>query len=144
MVALGTQSAMNSHLCDLLVSAPAQAGVADRGAYRRMHRLSEGQAQQLVEERAAGAEIKELAERYGVDRSTVINHLRRAGVPGRRRQGRRLSPDQVTAAGKLYASGLALVDVGVQFDVDRRYLRKALLAAGFPLRPPGRQKGQPE
>ena len=104
-----------------------------------MRRLTDAQAAQLAADREAGVEIKDLAVRYNVDRSTVINHLHRAGVPGRRRQGRTLSPEQLQAAGELYVSGLNLIEVGEQFDVDRRYLRKALPQAGFVLRPPGRQ-----
>ena len=104
-----------------------------------MRRLSDDQAAQLAADREAGTEIKDLAKRYNIDRSTVINHLHRAGVPSRRRQGRTLSPDQLQAAGELYASGLNLIEVGGRFDVDRRYLGKALPAAGFQLRPPGRQ-----
>lgn len=104
-----------------------------------MRRLTEAQISQLVADREAGTEIKDLASRYNIDRSTVINHLHRAGVPGRRRQGRSLSPDQLQAAGELYVSGLNLIEVGERFDVDRRYLRRVLPGAGFLLRSPGRQ-----
>jgi hypothetical protein len=104
-----------------------------------MRRLTETQVSQLVADRQAGAEIKDLAALYSIDRSTVINHLHRAGVPGRRRQGRSLSPDHLQAAGELYVSGLNLIEVGERFNVDRRYLRKELPGAGFLLRPPGRQ-----
>jgi hypothetical protein len=61
-------------------------------------------------------------------------------VPGRRWPGRTLNREQLEAAGHLYETGLNLIAVGKQFDVDRRYLRKALPAAGFPLRRPGQQK----
>ncbi len=101
--------------------------------------LSPEQVDALVAAREAGAEINHLAAEFGVHRATVINHLNRAGVPGRKRQGRTLSPDQVRAAGELYASGVSLIEVGERFDVDRRYLRKVLPVAGFELRSPGRQ-----
>jgi transposase len=104
-----------------------------------MRRLSEEEVVRLAGEREGGAEIKELAVRYSIDRSTVITHLHRSGVPGRRRQGRSLSPDRVRVAGELYASGVNLLDVAAQFDVDRRYLRRVLPEAGFALRPPGRR-----
>ena len=108
-----------------------------------MRRLSEDQVAALVAEREAGAEINDLAARFGVDRTTVMAHLRRAGAGQRRRPGRRLSPDQVQAAGKLYESGVNLLEVASAFDVDRRYLRVVLPAAGFVLRASGRQAARP-
>lgn len=142
LVALGTQCAKIAALCDQVVREPGHLRQPSGSPRRRLRRLSEDQVIQLALNREAGAEIKELAERYGIDRSTVITHLHRAGVPGRRRQGRTLSADQVQAAGRLYASGVNLIEVGEAFDVDRRYLRKTLPAAGFALRPPGRQGGR--
>lgn len=109
MVALGTRCANNEKLADLVVSSPAAVRDPSGPAVRRLRRLTEAQVQELVEVRRAGAEIKELAERFGIDRSTVIAQLRRAGVPGRRRQGRSLDPAGVQAAGELYASGSSLV-----------------------------------
>ncbi len=104
-----------------------------------MRRLTEGQITALVADRAAGAEINDLAEKYGVDRTTVIGHLHRAGVSGQRRQGRTLDPGQMRAAGELYTSGVNLAEVGERFNVDRRYLRRVLPAAGFLMRAPGRR-----
>jgi transposase len=109
---------------------------------RSQRRLRSDEVMALAQARREGAEIKELAERFGVHRTTVLAHLERAEVPGRRRQGRQLSPERLEEAGQLYASGLSLIEVGERFDVDRRYLRRALPAAGFVLRPPGRQAGR--
>ncbi len=109
---------------------------------RRQKRLNPDQVSELVEARVSGVEIDDLAERYGIDRNTVMAHLQRAGVPGRRWPGRTLDPEQLEAAGRLYESGVNLIAVGQQFDVDRRYLRRTLPEAGFGLRPPGRRKGQ--
>jgi hypothetical protein len=142
VVALGTQSAKIAALRDQVVREPEHLREPSDSPRRRMRRLSEPQVIQLALDREAGVEIKELAERYGIDRSTVITHLHRAGVPGRRPQGRTLSSDQVQAAGELYSSGVNLIAVGEVFDVDRRFLRKALPAAGFTLRPPGRRAGK--
>lgn len=116
-------------------------GQESRQIPRRMPQLTKEQVARLVAAREVGAEINQLATEFGVHRATVINHLHRAGVPGRKRQGRTLGPDQVRAAGELYASGVSLIEVGEQFDVDRRHLRKVLPENGFELRPPGRQSG---
>jgi hypothetical protein len=113
---------------------------APRLAVRRSRQLTKNEVESLVVARLAGAEINELAERFGVHRATVISLLGRAGVPHRRRQGRVLSPERLVAAGEVYVSGVNLTEVAERFDVDRRYLRKALPAAGFDLRPPGRQR----
>ena len=94
---------------------------------------------QLVAARLAGAQINELARQFNQHRATIIKHLNDAGVPHRARRGRELSPERLEAAGLLYASGLSLLEVGERFDVDRRYLRQALPAAGFALRPSGPQ-----
>ena len=120
---------------------PAEAA-PQRPPRQHQQRLTPTQVEELAALRQAGAEINELAERFGVHRSTVMSHLNRASVPQRRRQGRTLTPDQVQSAGRLYASGVSLVEVGERFNVDRRYLRNALPAAGFVLRPPGRQRGR--
>ena len=104
-----------------------------------MRRLTADQVAQLTADRLAGNEINELADRYGIDRATVIRHLHRAGVPGRRRQGRTLDRERLQAAGEMYVAGNSVTAVAERFDVDRRYLRLALPAAGFELRPPGRQ-----
>jgi hypothetical protein len=94
----------------------------------------------LVSARIEGEEIDVLAEQFGIGRNTVMQHLEREGVPGRRWPGRTLTPEQLEVAGQLYETGVNLIAVGKQFDVDRRYLRKALPPAGFMLRKPGQQK----
>lgn len=122
LVAQATQCANNSRSSDQVLSAPMQPREPSRSPRRRLLRLSAEQVTQLAADREAGAEINDLAERYGIDRSTVIAHLHRAGVPGRRRQGRTLGAERIQEAGSLYASGVNLLDVAAQFDVDRRYL----------------------
>jgi hypothetical protein len=113
-----------------------------RSPRRNQRKLDPEAVQALVSARTNGAEIDDLAERFGIGRNTVMAHLEREGVPGRRWPGRTLSPEQLEAAGQLYETGVNLIVVGEQFGVDRRYLRKALPAAGFRLRRAGQQKRQ--
>ncbi len=94
----------------------------------------------MVASRLAGEEIGVLAERFRIDRNTVMSHLKRRGVPGRRWPGRILTEDQLQAAGRLYASGVRMELVGEQFGVDRRYLRRVLPELGFIIRRAGQQK----
>jgi DNA-binding transcriptional ArsR family regulator len=115
-------------------------GVVTRVPKGRLRRLSEAEIDELVAARLQGAEIRQLAEQFGVNRSTVDRHLRDRGVPKRRWQGRTLDAAQVRAAGELYACGVRLELVAQQFGVDRRYLGRVLAQAGFVIRCRGQQK----
>jgi transposase len=95
-----------------------------------------------VQARVDGTEIDQLAERFGIGRNTVMAHLARQGVPGRRWPGRTLTPGRIEEAGQLYKTGLRLELVAEQFGVDRRYLRRALAEVGFVIRRPGRQQAR--
>ena len=117
-----------------------QAPSCPRRQVRRQVRLTVEQVDQLEAARLGGAQITELAERFGIHPATVLQHLKRRGVPHRRRQWRSLSAEQIQEAGQLYGSGLPLLAVADRFGVDRRYLRTVLPEAGFPLRRPGRQR----
>ena len=139
VVAVGTQSAKLQKLSDQVFSAPKHVRKKSESPRRRMRQLSEVEVAELVAAREAGAQIKELASRFGVHKSTVLAHLDRAGVPGRRWAGKTLTPEQVRDAVWLYQSGLNLIEVGARFGVDRRQVSRALKEAGFALRPPGQQ-----
>jgi hypothetical protein len=113
-----------------------------RSPRRNQRKLAPDAIQALVQARIEGAEIDSLAERFGIDRNTVMAHLKRNAVPGRRWPGRTLTPEQLEAAGRLYESGVNLIAVGEKFGVDRRYLRRALPDAGVAIRRPGQPKRQ--
>jgi DNA invertase Pin-like site-specific DNA recombinase len=95
---------------------------------------------ELVRLRSEGTEINQLAGQFGINRDTVMRRLQKERVPQQRWQGRTLDPERLEEAGQLYASGLSAIVVAEKFGVDRRYVRRVLPAAGFPLRPPGRRK----
>lgn len=102
--------------------------------------LSSAEVDELVQGRLEGQEIASLASRFGVHRNTVMKHLARHGVPGRRYPGRTLSEEELRSAGRLYQSGVRLELVGEAFGVDRRYLRRKLPKLGFQIRRAGQQK----
>ncbi len=56
-----------------------------------------------------GAEINALAEQFGIDRNTVMAHLKRNDVAGHRWRGRTLNPEQLEEAGLLYETGINLI-----------------------------------
>ncbi len=50
---------------------------------QKQNRLGPAQLESLVEEYRSGMPVGEIAAKYGVNRDTVNNHVRRIGVPGR-------------------------------------------------------------
>jgi hypothetical protein len=81
----------------------------------------------LAADYTAGATVYELADKYGIHRNTVSEHLHRQGIPMRRRG---LDPDQARLAGHRYQQGQSLARIGDQLNVDpgtvrRRSARKA-------------------
>jgi DNA-binding CsgD family transcriptional regulator len=139
LVALAGQSAKNSRALLRDDAAEERAAGPALPVRQDQHRLQEEEIAQLVAARLDGAQIQELARLFRVNRSTVEEHLRRQAVPKRRYSGRTMAPDQLLEAGQLYQSGLSLVGVGERLGVDKRYLAKALPAAGFVIRRPGRR-----
>ena len=71
----------------------------------------------------AGANVRDLAARYQVDRNTVIGHVNRAGV---RRHYPALLPEEIAEASQLYWSGRSLAAVGGHFGVNGSTVRTAM------------------
>jgi DNA-directed RNA polymerase specialized sigma subunit len=106
-------------------------------------RLQGAEIQQLVQEYLRGSTVPELAQRYEINRSTVLEHLKRQNVP-RRANVRKLTDEQVVEAAALYASGLSTIKVGDRFGVNAETIRRELKRAGFALRAPrGRATSSP-
>ena len=82
--------------------------------------------------------MEELATSFRVNRTTVLGHVRRHGVPKRDR--RALAADEVDKAAELYAGGQSADLVAVQFGVAASTVRRALNDAGIALRPGGRPR----
>lgn len=80
--------------------------------WQPQRRLRPEEVALLVTMRETGSEINDLAEHFGIHRSTVIAHLNRQGVEGRRRQGRALSDERLHQAGEFYVAGHSLIETG--------------------------------
>ena len=78
-----------------------------------------------------GVEVIELASRYGVARQTVLEQMRREGVPWRHP---RLSAEDTEREVGLYRAGDSLVTIGEVFHVDPGTVRRALIKTGVPIR----------
>ncbi len=81
----------------------------------------------------AGADMKELAGRWGVHRTTVAGHLRRDGTE-LRRQG--LSDQQLGEAMRLYGNAWSLQRLAERYECDAETVRTYLKRAGVRLRRP--------
>ena len=81
----------------------------------RARQLDQEEVQELIEGYRAGATVYELGERFGIDRRTASQLLKRHGVPLRRRG---LSAEQVDDAVRQYEAGWSLARIGTKFDVD--------------------------
>lgn len=96
-------------------------------------RLTPQQVEQLVAEYRASADMKELAARWSLHRTTVAGHLRKVGVE-LRRQG--VPADRLHEAIRLYNGGWSLRRLAERYDCDDETVRQALKRAGLQLRRP--------
>jgi hypothetical protein len=79
---------------------------AARPTHRTIHRLTATEVDEAMADYRAGATIRELGSRFGVDRHAVARALKARGVQLRRT---RMTTAEVQEAAKLYAQDLSLV-----------------------------------
>lgn len=123
-----------------LLATPAGGPSEQRGRLSNpvQRRLSGTESEELVRRYREGESINGLARELGLHRTTVINHLDRAGV-ARRRTARKMSDESVARAAVQYQAGASLTTVAERFGVHVRTLAKELRQSGAQLRPrPGR------
>lgn len=96
-------------------------------------RLTAEQGAELVAEYQAGDDMKVLADRWRVHRTSVAAQLRRAGVE-LRRQG--VPADVLDDAIRLYREGWSCARLGERYGCDAETVRQALLTSGIHLRRP--------
>jgi len=105
-----------------------------QGSRQAQHRLRRGEVEQLIAAYVTGASVGELVARFKVNRTTVLAHLKRNGVP-RRATGPKLGDEDVAEAADLYRAGLSLAAIGGRFRVDPATVGKALRRADVQIRP---------
>jgi DNA-binding CsgD family transcriptional regulator len=101
---------------------------------QRQLRLAEDQVKQLIDQHGLGLTVRQLASQFGINRETVLEHLKRAGVP-RRPNVRKMTDAQVVEAGRIYRDGVSLLHTAERFGVSERTIRTELARAGEPIRP---------
>lgn len=89
--------------------------------------LTLSEVDRLVDDYLAGLSVGYLAQKYGVHRSTVSQHLTRQNVV-RRQQG--LTIDEAAEAVKLHGGGISMRAIARTLGVDRKQVRISLIAAG--------------
>jgi hypothetical protein len=111
---------------------------SERPPRQHQHRLRSDELSQLKSEYLSGVEVKELAQRFGITRRTVIECMRREGVPPRYPK---LGQGAIDKAASLYRSGWSLVAVGGALSVDPSTVRRVLLTQAVKMRDPqGRER----
>lgn len=99
-------------------------------------RLGPDEVTELVAAYRQGVPVAELAASFRVNRTTVLGHVRRHGVP--RRNRRALLQVDVDRAVKLYAEGRSAEWLAEELRVAPTTVRRALKDAGVSLGPRGR------
>ena len=77
--------------------------------------------------------MNDIAARFGVNRTTVISHVARRGLPRRCEYG--WSESELHGAAHLYAAGHSLASVGQRFGVDPSTVANCFRRLGIPIRP---------
>lgn len=105
--------------------------------HQAQKRLDPEQVARLIADYGTGEPVTNLAKSYGLNRSTVINHLKRQGVP--RRRSRLTIPDVEKIVG-LYADGESVEAIAAELRMGGTTVRRALVKAGVEIRRRGRRR----
>jgi predicted DNA-binding protein YlxM (UPF0122 family) len=96
-------------------------------------RLTPEQAERLVAEYEAGDSMQRLAKRWNLHRTTVADHLRRAGSAVRERG---IPAERLDEAIRLYADGWSCQRLADRYSCDDETIRQTLKRAGIKFRKP--------
>jgi len=95
---------------------------------RRVDRLGQEKASELVAAYIDGLSVSHLAAQYGVNITTVRNQLKAAEVETR--PFRKLSPKQIGEVCQLRAGGTSLAELGRSFGVSTSTIKRVLVESG--------------
>jgi len=98
---------------------------------RVCRRLDPAKVEELTAAYGTGVGINDLAGRFKIHRSTVLEHLNRSETP---RRYPAMDPGQVEEAARLYRQGQSLRALGVHFGRHASTVRMALIKARVQLR----------
>jgi hypothetical protein len=98
---------------------------------QRQRRLEPSKVTELITNYQAGAQVKDLATQFNVERRTVSAILRRYGIPPRPRG---LNQQQVEEAAQMYGEDWSLARIGSKLGVSAETVRKRLQERGVVMR----------
>ncbi len=90
--------------------------------------LTASEVDALVDDYLAGMRVRDLADQYGIHRSTVFSHLRRHDVPSR---SPGLCPDEKAEAVRLARAGVSMRAITRRMGIGRKAVRRALVEASI-------------
>ena len=98
---------------------------------QRQRRLSEAQAQLMADKYRSGANVYQLAKKFGISRHTVSERIKKAGVEMRQQSPKSELIDEMVG---LYESGLSLAMAGNRLGASPGTVRRYLLTRGIKMR----------
>jgi lambda repressor-like predicted transcriptional regulator len=111
---------------------PIAQGWARPPARQQQRRLAADEAVAVAREYRAGADMRHLARKYGVHRTTISGCLTKLAIP-RHEVG--LAPDDVPEAAELYRAGWSLARLSAKYGCTDNTVRARLLEVGVVMRP---------
>ena len=106
---------------------------ASSGSGRKsQRRLKPDKIDELLIAYRTGDLVRDIAVTFGVSRTTVIDHVTRAGLP--LRSGDDWTAEELGTAASLYAAGHSLAAVGQHLGVDKSTVANRFQRAGLPVR----------
>ena len=119
----------------LLAMTPVGCPVAAVPSRQRQHRLRKEEIDVLTAKYERGAATVALAYEYGINLTTVLSHIDRAGIVRKRLK---IDDQDLHEVVRRYRSGETIVPIARQFEVSPETVRRALLRGG--VKPRGRRR----
>lgn len=106
----------------------------EKALQNRVRRLSENEIARLVTAYRAGDSVYVLGRRFGIHRTTVSEHLARAGVETRAKKRVELTVDDRGRAIDAASSGMSVQRIAAMMCTTDRVIARTLDNAGIPRR----------
>ena len=106
-------------------ASPSTQGKTEQRKWRRPRRLSPAEVSALAARYRAGANVRELADEFGVHKHTVSAHLAKQAIPTRI-GGRVIDEAAALRIIRLYASGQTMDEIAAEIGVAQSTVSRAL------------------
>ena len=134
LVALARRVANSAPVVTDCPVSPECDGVSSLSGTRRTVRLIDDQIDRLLKRYQAGqGSVRELAEEFGIDRSTLLLYVQRAGLP-KRNESTFWNEAELARAVERYEAGALCREIAVEMGVSKSTVARRLQLAGVNLR----------